>query len=58
MEIAIVIAIAVVIAFVRSVQIVPQQHAWVLERLGKYAGTRRGCASSFPSLIAWPTGTA
>ncbi|MBN9340879.1 MAG: paraslipin, partial [Comamonadaceae bacterium] len=39
MEIAIVIAIAVVIAFVRSVQIVPQQHAWVLERLGKYAGT-------------------
>ena len=39
MEIAIVIAVAVVIAFVRSVQIVPQQHAWVLERLGKYAGT-------------------
>ena len=39
MEIAIVIAVAVVIAFVRSVQIVPQPHAWVLERLGKYAGT-------------------
>ncbi|RCL02978.1 MAG: Membrane protein [Candidatus Tokpelaia sp. JSC189] len=43
METAIVIAIAsaiaIAIVIVRSVQIVPQQNAWVLERLGKYTGT-------------------
>ncbi len=33
------IAIIAVIFIVRSVKVVPQQHAWVKERLGKYAGT-------------------
>lgn len=41
MEFAIPIAIAIIaIIFIsRSVKVVPQQHAWVKERLGKYAGT-------------------
>ncbi|MBS0392885.1 MAG: paraslipin, partial [Proteobacteria bacterium] len=39
MEVAIVLFVIAVIFIVRSVQIVPQQHAWVMERLGKYAGT-------------------
>ncbi len=39
MEVAIVLFVIAVIFIVRSVQIVPQQHAWVIERLGKYAGT-------------------
>ncbi|MEG0150146.1 MAG: stomatin-like protein [Comamonas sp.] len=41
MEFAIPIAIAIiaVIFISRSVKVVPQQHAWVKERLGKYAGT-------------------
>ncbi|SDM36557.1 Regulator of protease activity HflC, stomatin/prohibitin superfamily [Oryzisolibacter propanilivorax] len=39
MEVAIVLFIIAVIFIVRSVQIVPQQHAWVKERLGRYAGT-------------------
>ena len=39
MEIAIVILIIAVIFIARSVKVVPQQNAWVKERLGKYAGT-------------------
>jgi len=39
MEIAIVIFVIAVIFIARGVKIVPQQHAWVKERLGKYAGT-------------------
>ncbi|MGE4329350.1 SPFH domain-containing protein [Diaphorobacter sp.] len=39
MEIAIVLFIIAVIFIVRAVKIVPQQNAWVKERLGKYAGT-------------------
>ena len=39
MEIAIIVAIAVIVLISRSVKIVPQQNAWVKERLGKYAGT-------------------
>ena len=41
MEYAVPIAIAVIaiIFIIRSVKVVPQQHAWVKERLGKYAGT-------------------
>ncbi|MBS0292786.1 MAG: paraslipin [Proteobacteria bacterium] len=39
MEVAIVLFVIAVIFIVRAVQIVPQQHAWVKERLGKYAGT-------------------
>jgi regulator of protease activity HflC (stomatin/prohibitin superfamily) len=39
MEIAIVIAVIAAIFIARSVKVVPQQHAWVKERLGKYAGT-------------------
>jgi regulator of protease activity HflC (stomatin/prohibitin superfamily) len=36
MEIALVIAVIVVIFIMRTFKIVPQQHAWVVERLGKY----------------------
>ena len=36
MEIAIIILVIAIIFIVRSVKIVPQQHAWVVERLGKY----------------------
>lgn len=39
MEIALVLLIVVVIFIARSVKVVPQQHAWVVERLGKYNGT-------------------
>jgi regulator of protease activity HflC (stomatin/prohibitin superfamily) len=39
MEIALVIAVIVVIFIVRTFKIVPQQHAWVVERLGKYDRT-------------------
>jgi regulator of protease activity HflC (stomatin/prohibitin superfamily) len=39
MEIALVIAVIAVIFIVRSLKIVPQQHAWVVERLGKYDRT-------------------
>ncbi|UFS56719.1 paraslipin [Comamonadaceae bacterium M7527] len=40
MEISIVFAIAAIIFITRSIKIVPQQSAWVIERLGKYAGAR------------------
>ena len=39
MEIAIVILVIAVIFITQSVKVVPQQHAWVIERLGKYQGT-------------------
>ncbi|MBV8621322.1 MAG: paraslipin [Curvibacter sp.] len=39
MEFALVIAVIVVIFIARSVKIVPQQHAWVVERLGRYHNT-------------------
>ena len=39
MEIAIILLIIAVIFIARSVKVVPQQNAWVKERLGKYAGT-------------------
>lgn len=39
MEIAIVILVIAAIFIARSIKVVPQQHAWVKERLGKYAGT-------------------
>lgn len=39
MELAIIFAVIVAIYIFLSVKIVPQQHAWVKERLGKYAGT-------------------
>ena len=39
MEIALVIAVIAVIFIVRTLKIVPQQHAWVVERLGKYDRT-------------------
>ena len=39
MEIAIIIFVIAVIFIFMSVKIVPQQHAWVKERLGRYAGT-------------------
>jgi regulator of protease activity HflC (stomatin/prohibitin superfamily) len=39
MEVAIVLFIVAVIFITQSVKVVPQQHAWIRERLGKYAGT-------------------
>jgi regulator of protease activity HflC (stomatin/prohibitin superfamily) len=39
MEIALLIAVIAVIFIVRSLKIVPQQNAWVVERLGKYDRT-------------------
>ena len=39
MEIAIVLAVVAVVFVVQTFKIVPQQHAWVVERLGKYDRT-------------------
>lgn len=39
MEIAVVLFIVAVIFVVRSIKVVPQQNAWVVERLGKYHAT-------------------
>jgi len=39
MEIALVLFVIAVIFVVRAVKVVPQQHAWVVERLGKYHGS-------------------
>ncbi|HET6788407.1 MAG TPA: stomatin-like protein [Aquabacterium sp.] len=39
MEIALVFLVIVVIFVMKAVKVVPQQSAWVLERLGKYHGT-------------------
>ena len=39
MEIAIVLFVIAAIFIARAIKVVPQQHAWVKERLGKYAGT-------------------
>ena len=39
MEIAIVVLIIAIIFISRTLKVVPQQHAWVIERLGKYHGT-------------------
>lgn len=39
MEISIVLLLIAVIFVTQSVKVVPQQHAWVVERLGKYNGT-------------------
>jgi regulator of protease activity HflC (stomatin/prohibitin superfamily) len=37
--IALVIFVIAILFVVRSIKVVPQQHAWVVERLGKYHGT-------------------
>jgi regulator of protease activity HflC (stomatin/prohibitin superfamily) len=39
MEIAIVLFVIAAIFVTQSIKVVPQQHAWVVERLGKYNGT-------------------
>jgi regulator of protease activity HflC (stomatin/prohibitin superfamily) len=39
MEIAVILAVIAVIFVTQSIKIVPQQHAWVVERLGKYDRT-------------------
>ena len=39
MEIAVIIAIVAIIFIARTLKIVPQQNAWVVERLGKYDRT-------------------
>ena len=39
MEIALIIAVIAAIFVIRAIKIVPQQHAWVVEKLGKYDRT-------------------
>ncbi len=39
MEIALVLVVIAVVYILRSIKIVPQQHAWVVEKLGKYDRT-------------------
>ena len=39
MEFAIVLLVVAVVFIIQSIKIVPQQSAWVIERLGKYHGT-------------------
>lgn len=39
MEIAVILFVIAVIFVSQSIKVVPQQHAWVVERLGKYNGT-------------------
>jgi len=39
MEVALVIAVIAAIFIIRTIKIVPQQHAWVVEKLGKYDRT-------------------
>ena len=39
MEVALVIAVIAIVFVVRTLKIVPQQHAWVVERLGKFDRT-------------------
>lgn len=39
MEIAIILFVITAVFITQSVKVVPQQHAWVVERLGKYNGT-------------------
>ena len=39
MEFAFILFIIALICITQSVKVVPQQHAWVVERLGKYSGT-------------------
>ena len=37
--VAIIVLVAATLFVVRSLKVVPQQHAWVVERLGKFHGT-------------------
>jgi len=39
MELGLILLVVAVIFVTKSVKVVPQQHAWVIERLGKYNGT-------------------
>ena len=39
MGIALVIAVIAALFVIRTIKIVPQQHAWVVEKLGKYDRT-------------------
>jgi regulator of protease activity HflC (stomatin/prohibitin superfamily) len=39
MEVALIVAVIAALFIVRTIKIVPQQHAWVVERLGKYDRT-------------------
>ena len=39
MEVAVVIFVIAIIFITQSIKVVPQQHAWIVERLGKYHGT-------------------
>ncbi len=54
MEIALVVAVIAVIFIVRTIKIVPQQNAWVVERLGKY----HAHADAGPELPRSPSSTA
>ena len=38
MPVALIILVVVIVFIAKSVKVVPQQNAWVLERLGKFHG--------------------
>ena len=59
MEVAIVLLVVAIVFITQAVKVVPQQHAWIRERLGKYAGTLTpGLNFLVPLWIRWPTSTA
>ena len=39
MQIGLILLVIAIVFVIQSVKVVPQQHAWVVERLGKYNGT-------------------
>jgi regulator of protease activity HflC (stomatin/prohibitin superfamily) len=39
MEIAVIVFVVAVIFIAKAIKVVPQQHAWIVERLGRYHGT-------------------
>ena len=53
----VIVALAILIV-IKAIAIVPQQHAWVVERLGKFDRVLSpGAAFVIPSSSAWPTST-
>jgi regulator of protease activity HflC (stomatin/prohibitin superfamily) len=51
--IAVILFVIAVIFITQSVKVVPQQHAWVVERLGKYSGTLTPGLSFLIPVLDW-----
>ena len=58
MEVALVIAVIAALFVIRTIKIVPQQHAWVVERLGLLRGShpdddcpRKAVPQGFPRVL-------